>query len=152
MIGLIITINKYNSWFSSSVETFTFNTLEETQTKLVSYLTNIINILNIDFPQDLDDFETIWFNDNYVGASFFEYRLFNNDIWSEPWDKQEIYSMVLDNLIKVQQDKNINYEKLYGEPTMDDTAGFYSNEGTHIEADDLDELDRKINEQMNSLS
>jgi hypothetical protein len=149
MIGLIITINKYSSWFSSNTQTFTFSTLEECQNKLISYLTDIINILNIDFPQDLDEFETLWFNENYVNCSFFEYRLFNNDMWSEPWDKQDIYSLVLDNLIKVQQEQNIDYEKLYGEPTINDNGGFYSNEGTHIDANDLDELDKKINEQMN---
>ena len=149
MIGLIITINKYTSWFSSSTETFTFNTLEETQNKLVSYLTDILININIDFPQDLDDFETLWFNEKYTTLSFFNYRLFNNDLWSDPWDNQEIYSLVLENLIKVQQEQNINYEQLYGEPTIDETSGFYSNEGNNIEADDLDELDRKINEHMN---
>jgi hypothetical protein len=150
MIGLIITINKYSSWYSSKSTTFTFNTLDEAYTKLVSIITDIVNNLNIDFPLDLDDFETIWFDGNYVGSSFFEYKIFNNDMWSEPWDKQDIYSQVLDNLIKIQQEQNINYEELYGEPTINDNGGFYSNEGTHIDANDLDELDKKINQEMSS--
>jgi hypothetical protein len=148
MIGLIITINKYNSWFSSNTETFTFNTLEDVQKKLVSYLSDILIDNNLDFPQELEDFEYLWFNENYVNSPFFNYRLFNDNIWSQPWDNQDIYSLVLDNIIKLQQDKNIDYEQLYGEPSMEETNGFYSNEGTHIESNDLDQLDNMINEHM----
>ncbi len=151
MVGLIITINKYKSYFSSNTETFVFNdnNLDNVQTKLVSYLTDIIINLNIDFPQELDEFEVIWFNQNYVNTSFFNYHIFNNELWSQPWDNQDIYSLVLDNLIKVQQDKNIDYSQLYDESTIEEKNGFYSNNGINVDADDLETLDNMINEHMN---
>ena len=148
MIGLIITINKYTSWFSSNTDTFTFNTLDEVQNKLVNYLTEKVITMNIDFPQELEDFEYVWFKENYLNAPFFSYKIFNNNDWSEPWDKQDIYSLVLDNIIKVQEESNINYDNLYGDPNAEETSGFYSNDGTHIDANDLEELDNKINELM----
>ena len=151
MIGLIITINKYKSYFSSKTETFVFNdnNLDNVQTKLVSYLTDIIINMNIDFPQELDEFEVIWFNQNYVNTSFFNYHIFNNNLWSQPWDNQDIYSLVLDNIIKVQEDKNIDYSELYDESTIEEKNGFYSNNGINVDADDLETLDNMINEHMN---
>ena len=57
-IGLIVTINKIDE---SVQTTFICSTLDECYIELINHIANIFNILYIDFPTNLEDFEYIWF-------------------------------------------------------------------------------------------
>ena len=119
-IGLIVTINKYKNHFASSTSTIVCTTIEEARIELIKYIVAHFSLLNIDFPLDYDDFEFIWFNENYVGANAFTYRLYHDNNWIEPWSHQEIYD---DVLVAMHVDMIANppdFDTMYGEPKYDD--------------------------------
>lgn len=108
--GLIVIINKYNkNIYSSYSKTFNIINIDEGYNKLIEYLAEQFNHLIIDFPQDLDDFEYIWFDNSYVNSSVFDYYIFN-DKWIQPWNKQELYEDVLNLMFDKETKKTKNDE------------------------------------------
>lgn len=118
-LGLIVTINKYKNYFSSVQSYIVCDDMNEVRLELIKYLTSHFSLLNIDFPISYDDFENIWFNQTYVNADVFSYKIFSNNDWVSPWSLEEIYDDVLEAML-IHENKNPpDFSELYGEPTQD---------------------------------
>lgn len=134
-IGLIITINRFTSYFESNTYTSVFENIDEARNKLVSILVENFKYLNIDFPNNLVDFEYQWFKQQYVKANAFTYKIFSNGIWTEPWDYDDVYDDVLVKLEEYEIQNVPDFAKMYGEPNpdveADDNFNIENNENVH---------------------
>ena len=145
-VGLIVYIVKYKAHFETDVKTFECTSLKDARQKLVAHLTNAFKHLVIDFPEDMLDFEYIWFHEQYVKANAFNYKVYYNNKWSEPWDAQYIYDCVLESINKFDINADIDYGEMYDEPSLDELyeksdkdKGFFSNDGYNIDDDEIDD-------------
>ena len=123
-IGLIVTINKFVNYsgqkcFKTKTVTTMCKTLEEAHDELVTYLCSQFKDLNIDFPIDINEFEFMWFDREYVETHAFKYKVFNNG-WSEPWEMEDIYSDVMDRMFQTEVENPPDFSQLYGEPNPDE--------------------------------
>ena len=106
--GLIVTINKINESIQS---TFTCLTIDECYIELIKHISCIFNTLQIDFPIKLDDFEYIWFQNEYTKNSSFTYFIFENDKWITPWCNEDIYIDILNKMEEYEiYNKNLTIE------------------------------------------
>lgn len=141
--ALIVFVNKFVNTFETKQQTFICSSIEETKDKLINYLSNEFSCMNIDYPLELADFEFYWFGEKYVNTNSFYYKIFANDIWSEPWDSQEIYNDVLDKMHEIELNNPPNFEEIHGEPDPDseviDNFSMENNEQIH-------ELEKKLTE------
>jgi len=119
MIALIITINKYDIYFSSEILTFTCDNITNTYEKLINTLIKYFNI-NIDFPNELSEFEYLWFDKQYTKLSTFTYNIFSNNEWSTPWECQSIYDDILEKINELEIKEAPDFSKMYGELNYDD--------------------------------
>jgi len=142
-IGLIITINKFNNWFETIQTTFVSNTIDDAKNDLIEFLASHFKNLNIDYPLDLNDFEYLWFKQQYVNANSFYYKLFIDGIWSEPWDNQDIYSDVMDKIFEQETENPPDFTNLYGEPDPDENI---NDKFGGIESDQISEFEEKLTE------
>ena len=66
---------------------------------------------------------------------FFRYKIFSNDIWSEPWDYDDLYDEILVKLEEYEIANVPDFSKMYGEPDpdvdADDNFTIENNEQTH---------------------
>ena len=115
-VGLFIGITKSSTYFESINEYKVVDTIDEARVELINYLVRQLGVLNIDYPLSVEDFEYIWFNEQYVKSSVFNYKLFVNDKWVEPWESQEIYSDVLDKMFDEETKNPPDFSHIYGEP------------------------------------
>ena len=140
-IGLIVTINSFKNHFKSNTNSTMCNSIDEARDELITYLCGKFDNLNIDFPDNINDFELIWFNREYADAPSFSYKLFTTR-WEEPWDREEIYNDVLNKMLEQDSKNPPNFEELYGEPT-----GAEENEDRFMvmpeENDEIRELEEK---------
>ena len=136
-IGLIITINKFSTYFESNSYTYLYETINDARNKLVDTLVENFKYINIDFPDNLVDFEYLWFKQQYVNANSFTYKVFEDNRWSEPWDSDDIYDDVLVKLEEYEIQNAPDFSKMYGEPDpesmidTDDKSNIEYNEQTH---------------------
>ena len=134
-IGLIITINRFSTYFESNTYTSEFDNIENARNKLVNTLVENFKYLNIDFPNNLIDFEYLWFKQQYVKANSFAYKVFVNNKWTEPWDYDDIYDDVLVKLEEYEIQNAPDFAKMYGEPNpdvdADDNFNIENNEHVH---------------------
>ena len=136
-IGLIITINKFTTYFESNTYTYIYenDNINDARNTLVSILVENFKYINIDFPDNLIDFEYEWFKQQYVKASSFTYKVFENNKWSEPWDCDDIYDDVLVKLEEYEIQNAPDFTKIYGEPNPDvdinDNFNIENNEHVH---------------------
>jgi hypothetical protein len=128
MIGLIITINKYNNCFSHDIFTFNLNSIDDVKDKLISTLVDAFKELNIDFPLELLDFEYIWFDSQYTKLPVFTYKIYDNSWLENIWDDQDIYTDVLSKLYELEINNPPNFSSLYNEPELDDNYDNYDND------------------------
>lgn len=107
MFALIVIINKRIELIE---HTFTEKSVDECYNKMLDCLANEFNKLNIDFPQDLIDFDCEWFDRNYMSTSSFTYNLYNSEqsLWVKPWTLEDIYSDVLDKIVLININENNN--------------------------------------------
>jgi len=133
--GLIITINRYTNYFESANYHTTHDSVENAKNKLIQTLVDNFKHINIDFPNNLVDFEYHWFKQQYVKANAFTYKIFSNNNWTEPWDCDEIYDEVLSQLEEYEISNPPDFSKMYGEPDpdaeADDNFTVENNEQTH---------------------
>jgi hypothetical protein len=145
-IGLIITINKFTTYFESNSYTTLHEDINDTRTKLVQTLFENFKYINIDFPNNLVDFEYLWFKQQYVNVNSFTYKVFSDNRWSEPWDCDDIYDDVLVKLEEYEIKNAPDFSKMYGEPDpdvdADDKFNIENNEQTH-------EFESKLKEIIN---
>jgi hypothetical protein len=120
-VGLIITINKFKNYFESKQKTWSCESIENAKSTLVEYLVEQFKNLNIDYPSELIDFEYIWFDRQYVNANAFNYQIFIDGNWCEPWEAHDIYFDVLDKMLEQECANPPNFDELYGEPDPDET-------------------------------
>jgi hypothetical protein len=118
-IGLYLTINKFTTYFETNTFTSIHQTLEEAKERIITTLSSEFNKLNIDFPSEIDEFEHIWFKQQYVKANCFDYRIWNN-LWTRPWDDYEIYAEVLEKMHQQEIANPPDFSELYGEPNPDE--------------------------------
>ena len=134
-LGLTITINKFTTYFESKNYFLLCDTIDDAKNKLIEIIVDNFKYINIDFPDNLVDFEYQWFNKQYVNASSFTYNLFHNDNWSSPWDNDEIYDDVLVKLEEYEIQNAPDFSQMYGEPdpdsNVDDKFSIEHNEQTH---------------------
>lgn len=119
-IGLIVTINKFVKFYQSDEKTFVCDTLEMARKNLINYLAEEFNKIVVDFPIELDDLRYVWFDESYVDADIFRYKVFNNGIWEEPWEAQDVYSDVYDMMFEKECENPIDYGVLYCETTLEE--------------------------------
>lgn len=118
-VGLTVTINKYKTYFASIQTSIVCDNIDDAYTELVKYIVAHFTPLNIDFPLELDEFENIWFNQTYVSADAFTYKIFHNNSWTEPWSRQDIYDDVLEIMLAHEEANPPDFAKIYGEPSED---------------------------------
>lgn len=120
-IGLIVTLNKYTTYFESILKTFTSTDLEELKKNMIDFLCSHTNSLTIDYPMELEDFEYIWFKEQYMKCNLFTYKVFMDGKWTQPWEDQDIYDIMLEEMHKQEIEKGVDPE-LYNEPDPDEDA------------------------------
>jgi len=110
MIGLIITINEYKNYFKSYDKTFICDTIDIAKNELIKYIAELFNKLDIDFPEDIYDFERIWYDNKYINAKIYNYKLFIDNKWIEPWEYEELYYDIIDQIVKIESEKPVEEE------------------------------------------
>lgn len=120
-LGLIVMVNKFKNYFSNTHSQIVCDTLEEAKKELITYLVAHFTPLKIDFPDNLEEFHNIWFNSTYIVADVFNYKIFHNDNWIEPWSQDEIYEDVLDCMHKYEIENAPDFSKIYNEPAYEDS-------------------------------
>ncbi len=79
---------------------FIFDNLDECLNKLLISVKEHIN-KKIDFPDDLEEFTNIyWYENNIMNNYVFDYFIFINNEWKQPWTLQEIYNDVIEIIHK----------------------------------------------------
>lgn len=81
-----------------------FNKLEDVLKWVCTTLAKSFNKLQIDFPQDYEEFQLSWFKSQYFKGDVFTYFLHNGNKFIEPWERQDIYEIVLDFMQKVDEE------------------------------------------------
>jgi len=143
--ALTITLNKFTKYFESINKSFTCSDLEVTKNVLINFIASHINHLTIDYPLTLEEFEYIWFDEQYVKCNLFSYNVFNiqSNEWINPWSLDEIYEDTLTYLHAKELLVPVDLSKLYGEPNPDEE------EDDNILYDDFnDEKELKDNEEQ----
>jgi hypothetical protein len=121
---------------TSNNKIFYANNLDNCKKYLIEYLASLLKNINIDFPDQLLDFEYIWFNQTFMDSSFFSYDV-NSE---EPWDYQEIYEEVLDKLLEIEHANIPDFAELYSEEEEEDHN--YSNIIEQEHEDALEKFDQ----------
>lgn len=114
MYSLVVIINKYINYFDQFKYHKICDTMKECESVLVDFISGHVKDLNIDFPLDLEDFNTIWFDNNRVEADSFTYLIIplnKSSItynWNEPWNLNDVYDLLLDNIHKIELENQIH--------------------------------------------
>lgn len=119
-IGLSLTINKFTTYFESIPHFLMFENLENARTELINILVTHYKKFHINYPPVLIDFEHEVFSYQYVKAETFVYKVFQNDKWEEPWESQDIYDDVIEQIIKEESENPPDFSEIYGEPDPDE--------------------------------
>ena len=134
-IGITVTINKYTTYFDSISYYLIVDSIEQANKYLIDTLVENFKYINIDFPNNLVDFEYHWFKQQYVKANSFTYKILSDNVWTEPWDYDDIYDDVLTKLEEYEIQNAPDFDKIYGEPhpdvEVDDKFNIENNEHTH---------------------
>jgi hypothetical protein len=150
-VGLFIILTKCNPYCQVEDSSFVCNSLEHSRTQLIDYLITKFNNLNIDFPMELDDFENIWFNSSYVKSNCFNYKIYHNDNWEQPWELQEIYSDVLDKMHQQEIENPPNFSKIYGEDYVDSDDEIENKDETYKKDNNFYNNENKNNDKLIEL-
>lgn len=146
-IGLIVTVNKFKYYFETEQQTWVCDSVEEAKKLLVKHLASLFSSLSIDYPLELSEFEYIWFGKQYVNTNAFNYKVFIGDKWIEPWEQEDIYSDVLDEMLDTENESPPKFEEIYGEPNPDEEV----NDNFSMENNEaMQEFEKKLNEIIQS--
>ena len=86
----------------------------------LNILKNNINAI-IDYPSDIDDYSTIFWNNEYsMDNNFFDYQNFYQNKWIKPWELQDIYEKVLDIIHQVDIQNSIYNSNNYYDGDQDE--------------------------------
>ena len=110
MFGLIITL-KFKD--NDLIKKFSLPSLNEIQKELINFLALEFNKLQIDFPLNLNEFESIWFD--FYSMNHLDY-IFNYNIydserseWITPWELQDIYNDILEKILYLEEHDGNDY-------------------------------------------
>ena len=115
-----LTVNKYVNHFESIPYFLIFESLEYAKLGIINILVTHYKKLHVNYPHDLVDFEYLLFDQNYVKADAFVYKIYQNDQWEEPWEPQDIYDEVIERIIKEESENPPEFSEIYGEPDPDE--------------------------------
>ena len=103
-----------NSYFGQDIinSDEQFNKLEDALKWVCTTLAKSFNKLQIDFPQDYEEFQLLWFKSQYFKGDVFTYFLHNGNKFIEPWERQDIYEIVLDFMQKVDEDNTEGIDEI----------------------------------------
>ena len=94
---ITLTYPKENKFLTKN---FIFDNLDECLNKIIITVKDHIN-KKINYPVDLDEFTNIhWYENNVMNNEVFDYYIFINNEWKQPWTLQEIYEDVVDIIHK----------------------------------------------------
>ena len=98
--------------------TFSCSSLDECKNKLIINIKDNITSI-IDYPNDLDDYSCLyWYNKNYMDNNIFDYKIYYENNWIQPWSLQELYEDVINIIYQVDvQDSIYNDNNYYDECT-----------------------------------
>lgn len=142
-IGLLVTLNKFTTYFETIQIDYVCETLDEAKEMLVNYLANHFKDLNIDYPLELIEFEYHWFKQQYVNSNSFYYKIFMDGKWSEPWETQDIYSDVYDKMLEYETNNPPDFSEIYGEPNPDEEK---MDKFTMEQSEEIKQLEKKLGE------
>ena len=145
-VGLIIYVNKYNACFETIEKIFECTDLDSAKNQLINYLVDQFKNLNIDYPFELVDFEYLWFGQQFVRCNSFYYKLCIDSKLSEPWELQDIYTDILDEMLRLEHENPPDFSKLYCEPTIDDTDENSKDVFNSENNEQISELETKLKE------
>jgi len=148
-IGLSLTINKFTTYFESIPHFLLFDTLDDARKELINILVTHYKKFNINYPPILIDFEHEVFSQQYVKAETFVYKIFQNDRWEEPWEPQDIYDDVIEQIIKEESDNPPEFSEIYGEPDPDENI---INKFTMENDECYQEMENKLKEIINQTN
>jgi len=146
-LGLIININGFSKKFFNFEKTFICNDLEHAHKILLNYLSSNLNILNIDYPLNLNELDYYWFDGNHVDANIFSYKIFDNNQWIEPWDKDDIYSELLDIMNKQEIENAPDFSKVFLENNDDNDDN--DNDNNYDKPKENDDKPEKNDDKLN---
>jgi hypothetical protein len=119
-LTLIITKPNTNSYLHLN---FVCTSLDDCYNKLVINIKKEI-ILNIDYPDDLDEFTNIyWYANNVMNNPIFEYTIFYKNQWSKPWPQQDIYDSVMQLIHDIDLQNSILNKRNYENYDSDEDSG-----------------------------
>jgi hypothetical protein len=97
--------NKYESLY------LVCNDLDDCYNKIIVTVKNSIT-LNVDYPDDYEEFKNlIWYNGISFDNDVFNYSIFYEGKWIEPWTQQEIYNQVTEIIHNVDIQNSIYNKK-----------------------------------------
>jgi hypothetical protein len=121
MIPMILIFTRPNHTPKYELLTFNCDNLEECKGKLIVNIKNKI-LKNIDYPLFLDDFASLfWYNDNYMDNEVFNYNVFYNNEWIQPWELQELYEETIKIIHQVDIQNSIYSKTNYYSGELDDS-------------------------------
>lgn len=121
MIPMILIFTRPHHTPKYELLTFNCESLEECKGKLITNIKNKIS-KNIDYPQNLDDFATLfWYDENYMDNEIFDYKIFHNNEWVQPWELQELYEEITQIIYQVDLQNSIFLKTNYYSGELDDS-------------------------------
>ena len=151
-IGLSITFIKYTKRFEILNEYLICDNIDQAKEKIIDYIVKQIQYINIDFPLEFENFEYIWFENNYINTNMINYKLFINNDWIEPWDLQELYTDVLDKLQEKIYATEINFSELFEETNEDNAIDNNVNLEHDIKFDDFEKKMHNIFKNIDKIN
>jgi len=107
-IPIVIQLVKKNN---CELSTFIGDNLELCLQKIVLYLKQNLD-MNIDYPDNIDDFTPIYLDNCLIKTHVFDYKIFINNDWTKPWTDQEIYEKIIEIIHNIDvQDSILNPTK-----------------------------------------
>ena len=110
-----------------------FNKLDDALQWVCTTLAKHFSKLDIDFPQDYDEFQLLWFKSQYFKGDVFTYFLHNGNKFIEPWDRQDIYEIVLDFMQKIDEEYNVSDKEIETEINEEELLKQEQNEEEEID-------------------
>ncbi len=92
---------------------FVCDSLDMCENKLITIIKPIL-LHNIDYPSELDDFAYLhWYKNNNMDNPVFDYEIYIDGKWQQPWSLQDIYTKIIDIIYNVDIQNCIYNNKNY---------------------------------------
>jgi hypothetical protein len=85
---------------TSELMTLIGTNLDDCLQKITLYLKTNLE-MNIDYPYDFDEFAVIYLDNCANKVDVFDYKIFYENNWIQPWSHQDIYENIVELIIKL---------------------------------------------------